>query len=297
MRYHMKVESLLAAHARVDQDPSREALIRLVSEQKEAFVAGHGALVVTTPVDSTGRSPKDTYIVRRPEIANKVDWDSPNNQPMEPELFDQIFEDALALLGQKGRLVVTRRAIGADPEYHLPVTLVTDHALSALFADNMFRPLPAASSLNTVFAEKPFLLLALPQDRLNQETYLGKLRITPEGTCADLVVVMDFSHRVGVVLGSSYLGSIKKLMFTVMNYLLPGAGVLPLHASANEGEKGDIALFLGLSGTGKTTLSADPNRRLLGDDEHGWSDKGIWNFENGCYAKLIGLSRDKEPEI
>ncbi|MBM4432012.1 MAG: phosphoenolpyruvate carboxykinase (ATP), partial [Chloroflexi bacterium] len=142
-----------------------------------------------------------------------------------------------------------------------------------------------------------FTLLCLPYDKLCRDRYEGRLRKLPSGQTSNMAVAMDFDRRLGVVFGSAYCGSVKKLMFTVMNYVLPGVGILPLHCSANEGRDGDIALLLGLSGTGKTTLSADPRRTLLGDDEFGWADNGVANFENGCYAKLINLRSNKEPEI
>ncbi len=150
----------------------------------------------------------------------------------------------------------------------------------------------------SVFKDKPFTLIALPYEKLDPKRYAGRLREDPRlGHTSTMVVAMDFDRRLGVVYGSAYCGSVKKLIFTVMNYILPPAGILPLHCCANEGPGGDSALLLGLSGTGKTTLSADPRRALLGDDEHGWSENGIANFENGCYAKLIDLNPAKEPEI
>jgi len=202
----------------------------------------------------------------------------------------------LQVLGRKGRLYVTDRTLGADVSYALPVKTITDWASAALFTDNMFRPVPADLE-RSVFARRPFTLLVVPYDKLDRARYEGRLRRLPDGRTSDMAVAMDFDRRLGVVFGSAYGGSVKKLMFTVMNYLLPGEGILPLHCSANEGPGGDVALLLGLSGTGKTTLSADPRRALLGDDEHGWSDNGIANFENGCYAKLINLREEKEPEI
>jgi phosphoenolpyruvate carboxykinase (ATP) len=207
-----------------------------------------------------------------------------------------ILEDALALTEKKERLYVTDRVVGADSHYALPVRTISDSALTALFTVTMFRPLPKDIG-RSIYRDQPFTLLALPADKLDKRRYAGRLRKLPDGTTSDMVVAMDFVERIGIVIGSAYAGSVKKLMFTVMNYLLPKAGILPLHASANEGMKGDIALFLGLSGTGKTTLSADPERSLLGDDEHGWSRHGIANFEFGCYAKLIHLNPAKEPQI
>jgi len=147
------------------------------------------------------------------------------------------------------------------------------------------------------FYDHSFTLIALPYEKLDRAKYKGLLRTLPDGETSNMLIGMDFDRKIGIVYGSAYCGSVKKLMFTVMNYYLPEKGILPLHCSANEGKDGDCALLLGLSGTGKTTLSADPSRALLGDDEHGWNENGIANFENGCYAKLINLDKEKEPEI
>jgi phosphoenolpyruvate carboxykinase (ATP) len=193
-------------------------------------------------------------------------------------------------------MYITNRVLSAEVSYALPVRTICDQSLTALFTDNVFRPVPEDIS-ESVFADNGFTILVLPYDKLDRERYKGRLRTLPDGKTSNMAIVMDFDKRIGVVYGSAYGGSVKKLMFTVMNYYLPAEGILPLHCSANEGENGDSALLLGLSGTGKTTLSADPKRALLGDDEHGWSEKGIANFENGCYAKLINLRADKEPEI
>ena len=173
---------------------------------------------------------------------------------------------------------------------------ITDRALLSLFARNMFRPAHEELA-SSVLADKEFTLILLPYDKLNRSKYEGRLRNLPGGKTSDMVIAMDFIRKVGLVYGSAYCGSAKKLMFTVMNYYLPFKDILPLHCSANEDKNGNVTLFLGLSGTGKTTLSADPNRALIGDDEHGWSDNGIANFEFGCYAKLINLDPKKEPEI
>ncbi len=287
---------VLERHPNVLNNPDRRSMIRASVDNKEALVSASGALATWTPPESTGRSPKDTYIVRRPESEENIDWDSPNNIPMEPEAFDMVFEDSLKTLAGKPRLYVTDRAVGADTSYALPVQTVSDQALTALFTDNMFRPVPDDIE-RSIFAQRGFILLALPYDKLDRVRYEGWLRKLPDGRTSNMAVAMDFDRHLGVVYGSAYGGSVKKLIFTVMNYILPGEGLLPLHCSANEGPDGDCALLLGLSGTGKTTLSADPRRALLGDDEHGWSDDGTANFENGCYAKLINLRADKEPEI
>ncbi len=287
----------LLARSSADANPRREELIRATIGRGEAKVSASGALATWTPPESTGRSPADTVIVRRTESEGTIDWDSPNNLAIGEETFDRILEDAMETLGGKDRVYELDRTIGADPSYAMPVKVVTDRALTALFVDNMFRPVPPEIG-ESVFAGRPFHLFALPYDKLDPRRYEGRLRFDPRiGGTSTMVIGMDLDRRIGVVYGSAYCGSVKKLLFTVANYLLPAEGVLPLHCSANEGPDGDIALLLGLSGTGKTTLSADPHRALLGDDEHGWSDRGIANFENGCYAKLIDLDPTKEPEI
>lgn len=290
-----ELDRALAGCRDVWVNPPRRELISQAIRRREAIVTRSGALATWTPVHSTGRRPKDTYIVDRPQIHDAVDWASPYCNPLPPEAFAELVADALGRLRRKRRLYLVERALGADPRYSLRVRVVTDRALHALFVDNLFRPAaPGASALG----DEPFDLLVLPYDRLDPRKYEGKLRHDPEaGRTADMAVVMDFSARVGLVLGSAYMGSVKKLLFTVMNFLLPEVGVLPLHCSANMGPEGDVALFLGLSGTGKTSLSTDPSRPMIGDDEHGWSDSGIFNLEGGCYAKLIDLSPEKEPGI
>ncbi len=288
---------LLQRHRDVRLNPDRRQMIADTVERREAMVARCGCLATWTPPESTGRSPQDTVIVRRPESEQNIDWDAPNNLPIAPDTFAMLFADALATLAKKERLYVVDRVLGADAGYALPVRLVTDRALTALFGDNMFRPVPTDIG-RSIFASRPYTLLVLPYDKLDSARYVGRLRIVPKtGKTSNMAIAMDFDQRLGVVFGSAYCGSVKKHMFTVMNYLLPLAGILPLHCSANEGSDGHVALLLGLSGTGKTTLSADPRRALLGDDEHAWSDTGIANLENGCYAKLINLRPEKEPDI
>lgn len=290
-------ESALHSHPNVREDPARRELIAEAIARREAWVSTSGALATWTQSESTGRRPQDTYLVDHPQIHGEIDWTSPYCHPMPPATFELLLADAWNALRAKPRLFAMRRALGADPAYALPVQVITDRALTALFADNMFRPVPKGAE-RSVFADRPFTLLALPHDKLDPAKYTGHLRLDPErGQTSNLAVAIDLHHRVGIVYGSAYLGSVKKLMFTVMNFLLPPLGVLPLHGAANVGSDGTSALFLGLSGTGKTSLSSDPERALLGDDEHGWNEHGIFNFEWGCYAKMIGLDPDKEPDI
>jgi phosphoenolpyruvate carboxykinase (ATP) len=290
------VIELLKEHQMVYTNITRTEMIKASVERREAIVAASGALATWTAPESTGRSPKDTYMVRRASSEANIDWTAPNNVPIDEETFDQIFAEAVEQLKATADLFVTDRVIGADSKYALPVKTVTNRALHSLFIDNMFRPVPADIN-SSCFADSGFLLIALPYYKLDSEKYAGKLRKMPDGKTCDLIVAMDYDRQIGLVIGSAYMGSMKKMLFTVMNYLLPLRGILPLHCSANEGDKGDSALLLGLSGTGKTTLSADPTRALLGDDEHGWSDDGIANFEYGCYAKMIDINPKKEPDI
>ena len=292
-----RFDEVLGRHSDVKANPDRRTMIADTVARREAMVAACGCLAMWTPPESTGRSPQDTVTVRRPESEKNVDWDAPNNLPIAPDTFDMVFADALAALEAKPRLYVLDRVLGADSAHALPVRVVSDRALSVLFADNMFRRVPADIG-KSCFASRPYTLVVLPYDKLDSARYAGRLRTIPEtGKASTMVIAMDMDRRCGVVFGSAYCGSVKKHMFTVMNYLLPLEGILPLHCSANEGRNGDVALLLGLSGTGKTTLSADPRRALLGDDEHSWSDNGVANFEEGCYAKLINLDPRKEPDI
>jgi len=286
-----------AAADRVLTDLPRVELIRNAVENRDAMVAACGALATWSPEPSTGRRPKDTVMVRRACSESKIDWDSPNNIAIDETTFDMLFEDARKLLADKDMVFVTNRVVGADSAWAMPVATITDSALAAVFTDNMFRPVPADID-RSIFAAEPFTVIALPWDELDPERYAGRLRVDPDTKkTATVVIAMDYDRHMGIVIGSSYLGSIKKMVFTVMDYYLPDHGILPLHCSANEGADGISALMLGLSGTGKTTLSADPNRALLGDDEHGWGPDGVANMENGCYAKLIDLNPKKEPEI
>ncbi len=288
-------EKLLESHPNLHKNPPRWFLILRALERREAITLKTGALATWTPPESTGRSPKDTYFVRDSVSEPKIDWDSPYANPMDPETFDILWQDALEKLSQKPELFFVERSLNADPRYAFKVRIVSDKALSALFSDNVLRPVPDEYP-ESVFYDEPFHLLVLPYDKLDPKKYEGRLRKLPDGRTSNMAVAMDFERRLGVVYGSAYGGSIKKLLFTVMNYTLPQVDVLPLHCGANDGSDG-VALFLGLSGTGKTTLSSDPQRVFIGDDEHLWSERGVANMEGGCYAKLINLRPDKEPEI
>jgi phosphoenolpyruvate carboxykinase (ATP) len=206
---------------RVIWNPSRASMIEDSVAQKEAMVSSCGALVGWTPVDSTGRSPKDTMLVRRKNSEKNIDWDAPNNIAMDPETFEMLLEDSLKELSRKSKLYVVDRVVGADSSYALPIRTVTDKALSALFVDNMFRPVPKDIK-KSIFSEKGFTLLSLPYDKLDPKRYEGRLRVDPRlGHTSTMAIAMDMDQRIGIVFGSRYCGSLKKLVFTVMNYLLP----------------------------------------------------------------------------
>ena len=250
--------------------------------RSEAHLAHHGPLVVRTG-QHTGRAPNDKFIVREPSCVDKVWWGKVN-RALEPEQFDRLRQRLLAYW--QGRdLFVQDCFVGADPRYRLAVRVVTETAWHSLFARNLFIQ---ARRDDLERHEPDFTVLCAPGFHANPEV---------DGTRSEVFVVIHFGERVILIGGTQYAGEIKKSLFTVMNYLLPQQKVLSMHASANVGPGGDTAVFFGLSGTGKTTLSADPNRPLIGDDEHGWSDHGVFNFEGGCYAKVIRLSRTAEPEI
>ena len=255
---------------------------------EKALARGEGRLAhmggftaITAP--HTGRSPNDKFTVKESLTADSVDWSSVN-VPMSEEHFYALREEVIAFLDGQELFVRDARA-GADPNHALNVRVVNQNAWHNLFAYNMFlRPTPEELS----GFQPEFTVLHAPGYQADPARH---------GTTSGTFIVVNFKERQVLIGGSHYAGEIKKSIFSVLNYLLPDQGVLPMHCSANIGQDGDTALFFGLSGTGKTTLSADPERRLIGDDEHGWGGGGVFNFEGGCYAKAIRLSLESEPEI
>jgi phosphoenolpyruvate carboxykinase (ATP) len=248
----------------------------------EGILADNGALTAATGV-YTGRSPQDRFLVAEAPSKEQINW-GPINRPMEAAAFQHLLDRALAYL-QGRELFVFDGWACADPAYRLPVRVVTEKAWHSLFARCLLLrpPLDALAG----FAPEFTILHAC-----------GMLADpAKDGTRSEVFILLSFERRLVLIGGTHYAGEIKKSVFSILNYLLPQRGVFPMHCSANAGESGDVALFFGLSGTGKTTLSADPRRRLIGDDEHGWSERGIFNFEGGCYAKTIRLSREGEPQI
>ena len=258
-------------------------LVQAAIRRNEGQLADMGPFVaVTSP--HTGRSPKDKFVVVEASSENDVDW-GPVNQKISEAHFDVLLADIRAYLEAQDELFIQDLYCGADPKYRLSCRYVTPNAWHASFVRNMFiRPDIAELA---AFAPN-FSILHAPEFPADPAKH---------GTRTTTAIVLNLAKRTIVIAGTRYAGELKKSMFTVMNYLLPKQGVLSMHCSANVGPTGDAALFFGLSGTGKTTLSADPERGLIGDDEHGWSSEGIFNFEGGCYAKVINLSKESEPDI
>ncbi|WP_240417260.1 phosphoenolpyruvate carboxykinase (ATP) [Paenibacillus periandrae] len=257
-------------------------LKKMAIERKEGVIASSGALQVFTGT-YTGRSPKDKFIVQEPTVMDHIHWGAVN-QPISPDQFEHLYKKAKDYMMGK-ELFVFDGFAGADSDYRLPIRIVNEYAWHNLFVHQLFIR-PTKEELLTHKAE--FTVITLPGLKANP---------TVDGTLSETFICISFEKKLVLIGGTEYAGEMKKSIFSVLNYQLPLKDVVPMHCSANVGEKDDVALFFGLSGTGKTTLSADPNRRLIGDDEHGWSDRGVFNFEGGCYAKCANLSEEKEPQI
>ena len=259
------------------------ALVEEAVKRGEGTLGKGGAFLCATG-SHTGRSPKDKFVVRTPSVEDTVWWE--NNAPMTPEAFDRLYADMLAHL--KGREVFVQDLYaGADPEHRLDVRVITELAWHNLFIRHLLRR-PERAELDGFIAE--FTIVNCPSFKADPARH---------GCRSETVIALNFDRKLILIGNTAYAGENKKSVFTLLNYILPGKGVMPMHCSANHaiGDESDVAVFFGLSGTGKTTLSADPGRTLIGDDEHGWSDRGTFNFEGGCYAKTINLSREAEPEI
>ncbi|WP_439526363.1 phosphoenolpyruvate carboxykinase [Roseovarius mucosus] len=259
------------------------ALIEAALKAGEGTLGQGGTLLVTTG-KFTGRSPKDKHIVKTDSVADTIWWE--NNAAMSPEGFDALYADMLTYL--KGRDVFVQDLIGgADPAHSINMRMISELAWHSLFNRTMLRR-PKRDALDSFIAD--FTVINCPGFKADPERHDCR---------SETVIAMNFDRKLILVGNTEYAGENKKSVFSLLNYLLPEKGIMPMHCSANhaEGNPVDTAIFFGLSGTGKTTLSADPNRTLLGDDEHGWSDRGTFNFEGGCYAKTINLSAEAEPEI
>ncbi|HOY41902.1 MAG TPA: phosphoenolpyruvate carboxykinase (ATP) [Chitinophagales bacterium] len=263
---------------------SRDALIQRTLDLNLGTLNDSGALCINTG-EFTGRSPKDKFTVKDALTENAVDWNN-INQPYSPENFDKLQAKVVAHLDQQNEIFVRDVFACADVDYRLSIRVITETPWASLFADNMFIR-PTEEQLASF--EPQWTILCAPSFMANP---------AEDGTRQHNFSIINFTKKIILIGGSGYTGEIKKGIFTVLNFELPHLkNVLSMHCSANIGNDNDTALFFGLSGTGKTTLSADPNRKLIGDDEHGWSDKGVFNFEGGCYAKCIDLTEEKEPDI
>jgi phosphoenolpyruvate carboxykinase (ATP) len=272
----------LTATGPVHRNLSVAQLAEMSLRRGEGALASNGALVALTG-KRTGRSPGDKFVVREPSSESRIWWGKVN-QPMAPEQFQRLHARIIEHF-QRREVFVFDGFAGADPAHRLPLRIITEQAWHSLFARQLFRrPLP-----EELAAHQPqFTVIAAPNCLADRAS---------DGTKSEAFIALDFAAGLVLIGGTHYAGEIKKAIFTAMNYLMPLQGVLPMHCSANVGSGGDVALFFGLSGTGKTSLSADPGRQLIGDDEHGWGNNGVFNFEGGCYAKCIRLSREREPQI
>ncbi len=256
-------------------------LVEKAVQREEGTLSEGGALVVRTG-QFTGRSPKDKYIVREPGTESTVNWGSVN-QPMTEAHFDGLMKRMLDFW-QGQDVFVHDCFAGADTSFQLPVRVIAQRAWHCLFARQLFLRPDAGHPAG----DPEFTLFFAPDFHADPAI---------DGTRSQTAIVINFAKKIVLIAGTEYAGEMKKSVFSILNHLLTFRNVMPMHCSANIGPDGRVALFFGLSGTGKTTLSADPNRSLIGDDEHGWSDRGVFNFEGGCYAKCIHLSKEKEPQI
>jgi phosphoenolpyruvate carboxykinase (ATP) len=258
-------------------------LVEKVLKRNEGVLTSTGAVCATTGT-YTGRSPKDKYIVEESSSKDKIDWGTVN-QPISEETFDRLYTKVINYLKDKDELFVFKGYAGADKNSQLPIQVINEYAWHNLFAHQLFIRPTEDELLNH---EAQFTVISAPDFKADPVV---------DGTKSETFIIVSFERRTVLIGGTEYAGEIKKSIFSIMNYLLPENNIFSMHCSANVGREGDVALFFGLSGTGKTTLSADPHRRLIGDDEHGWSANGVFNIEGGCYAKCINLSREKEPQI
>lgn len=258
-------------------------LVEKVLNRKEGILTSSGAVRAETG-KYTGRSPKDKFIVEESSVKDKIDWGSVN-QPISEEAFERLYHKVIQYLTEKDELFVFKGFAGADEKHRMPIQVINEYAWHNLFAHQLFIR-PNEEELRGHKSE--FTILSAPNFKADPEV---------DGTKSETFIIVSFERRIVLIGGTEYAGEMKKSIFSIMNYMLPEADILSMHCSSNVGAEGDVALFFGLSGTGKTTLSADPNRKLIGDDEHGWSPNGVFNIEGGCYAKTIGLTYEKEPQI
>ncbi|MGN4123998.1 phosphoenolpyruvate carboxykinase (ATP) [Lysinibacillus sphaericus] len=258
-------------------------LVEKATSRGEAMLTVDGAVRAETG-KYTGRSPKDKYMVEEADTQDKIDWGKVN-QPISSEVFDNLYVKVIKYLKERDELFVFKGFAGADKDSQLGIQVINEYAWHNLFGHQLFIR-PTKEELASHVAD--FTVISAPNFKADPAV---------DGTASETFIIVSLEKKIILIGGTEYAGEMKKSIFGIMNYLLPEQGILSMHCSANVGEAGDVALFFGLSGTGKTTLSADADRKLIGDDEHGWSDNGVFNIEGGCYAKTINLSAEKEPEI
>jgi phosphoenolpyruvate carboxykinase (ATP) len=262
---------------------SAPKLIEEAIKRQEGWLSNAGAFIAHTGTH-TGRSAKDKFVVRGPIFGPEIWWESPYQHPLEGDHFDALWADLIEHYRGRDAFVLDAWA-GADPTFRMAVRVITENAWHNHFARNLFIP---ANPEEARSFEPEFSLISAPSFKASPRRH---------GSRSETMIAISLKRRLVLIVGTSYAGEIKKSIFTILNHLLPTHHVMPMHCSANIGPDGDVALFFGMSGTGKTTLSADPTRGLIGDDEHGWTEHGVFNFEGGCYAKVINLSPEAEPEI
>ncbi len=270
-------------YKKVYRNLTRAELSEDAARRNEGIFTNLGAINILTG-KNTGRSPKDRFIVDQKSIHDKIDWNE-INIPTSEEVFEKVYVRATAYLQGKD-IFIYDGFVGHDPRYALSLRVITDLATTALLSENVF--VSRRGKDPAIWDDPDFTVIAVPDCKAVPEV---------DGTRSDIAIIFNFDRKIAIVMGSRYGGEVKKVMFSIMNFLLPEKNVFPMHCSANMGKDGKTALYFGLSGTGKTTLSTDPERILIGDDEHGWSNNGIFNMEGGCYAKVIGIAPDTDPEI
>ena len=259
----------------------QEEIYKIILDRGEGKLSKDGAMVVKTGIH-TGRSAQDKFVVKESKNKDSIWWD--NAKEMSEDNFDTLYSDMIKFSEDKD-LFIQDLFGGADHQYRLPTRVYTEYAWHSLFIQNLLITVKDEEKHNF---DPEFIIIDIPSFKANPERH---------GSRSETIIAVNFEKKVVLIAGTSYAGEIKKSVFTMLNFLLPPKNVMPMHCSVNVGSENDSAIFFGLSGTGKTTLSADPNRTLIGDDEHGWSENGVFNFEGGCYAKMIRLSKEAEPEI
>ena len=259
----------------------QEEIYKIILDRGEGKLSKDGAMVVKTGIH-TGRSAKDKFVVKEAKNQDSIWWD--NAKEISEDNFDTLYSDMVRFSEDKD-LFIQDLFGGADHKYRLPIRVYTEYAWHSLFIQNLLITVKEEEKYNF---NPEFIIIDIPSFKANPERH---------GSRSETIIAVNFDKKIVLIAGTSYAGEIKKSVFTMLNFLLPPKNVMPMHCSVNVGPENDSAIFFGLSGTGKTTLSADPNRTLIGDDEHGWSENGVFNFEGGCYAKMIRLSKEAEPEI